>query len=599
MRSAFERAEDVTPEGGAPRGGEHGGGEPPHVDYGAPSPAVGAEFPLNDYGNGQRLLHYYGKDMLFVPRLGWYRWEGDRWAADEDELIVRLEAQKIAARIEEEVDHLALEEWERNSLDEARELAPALRDLEKMKAEDRSEQQQADLRDLREKIRFADAIKARFEKRKGQHRTHARNSGNSGKISNMLLEVRARVRAGINEMNADPLMLNVANGTLLFRERPIEEAAEPDLDASFPIKPNAPALAREPDWEVVMLEHDRAHRISKLIPIKYEPLAECPNWIAFLNRVQPDPEMRAFLQRWIGYCLTGLTTEQKLVFNFGSGRNGKSTFVDTLARIFADYGTTVPIETLTGTEQRKGSDATPDLVRLPGARFVRASEPEAGTRMKEAMIKALTGGEAIMIRRMMQEFVEIEPEFKLTISGNHKPEIRGADDGIWRRVMLVPWEVQIPDDEVDHMLPLKLQAEAEGILACAVEGFLEWKKSGLGEPAAVAAATRDYREESDKMRVFLQTECEIIGGDHWTSVADLKDAFNAWMLSEGGSAWGSRAVQTGLRERSGVVKGPDGQQFTPRKNSNAGYSGIRVKAEAMDRIAAMRPKLDAAGARKG
>lgn len=602
LRGSFERAESVTPEDGAeihqsaqddrPEDGPGGGKEPPANNYEEPPEKRGAAFPLNDFGNGLRLLEYFGDDMLFVPRLGWYRWDKNRWLADEDELIVRIEAQKVAGRIEEEIKFLTISKAEQEALDFADKTAEKKTELEDKEPGDRSKEEARRLTELREVARDAAAIRARLDKRKAAHRAHAKNSGNTSKISNMLLEARAKVRAGINELNADPLAVNVANGTLFFRQKgAIEEAPDP-LDEAFPHKP-APAAEADGAWEVVLLEHHRDHKISKLIPFAYNPEAECRTWIEFLNRVQPNKEMRDFLQRWVGYCLTGLTTEQKLLFNFGSGRNGKSTFVDTLAKIFADYGTTVPIETLTGTEQRKGSDATPDLVRLPGARFVRASEPEAGTRMKEAMIKALTGGEAIMIRRMMQEFVEVVPEFKLMISGNHKPEIRGADDGIWRRVKLVPWEVQIPDDEVDPMLASKLQQEAEGILAWAVEGFLEWAKHGLGEPEAVRQATREYREESDKMRVFLSTQCRITGqSNDWTPVQDLKDAFNAWLIAEGDMPWGPRAVTRGLRERAGVVKGANGEQFAPCKNSVAGYSGIVVNSDAMDRIAAMRARLD-------
>lgn len=129
----------------------------------------------------------------------------------------------------------------------------------------------------------------------------------------------------------------------------------------------------------------------------------------FLERIQPEPEMRAFLQRWFGYSLTGLTNEQKLVFLHGGGRNGKSTLVDLVAKMMGEYATSMPIETLTGSETRKGSDATPDLVRLPGARMVRASEPEKGVQFKEALIKLLTGGEPIMVRRMRRNSLKSIP----------------------------------------------------------------------------------------------------------------------------------------------------------------------------------------------
>ncbi|WP_417723971.1 phage/plasmid primase, P4 family [Salipiger sp.] len=588
IRDACARAEIIPP---MDPPADSGGGDdreiPPGETYQEPPEAEGAQFPLNDYGNGQRLLTYFGRDILFVPRLGWFRWQGERWLADEDELKVRADAQKIAGRILSEIEFLALEDWERDAIELGRELTGELRDLEKMPRDQVSDEDRKRLRELREIVGRADDIKERFGKRKSAHRSHARNSGNSGKISNMMVEARTAVACGINDLNSDPLALNVANGTIRFQL---------DLD------PHSEAWGRrDPDWRLQLDPHDRADMISKLVPVAYHKGAKCRLWREFLDRVQPDPAMQRFLQRWAGYCLTGKTTEQKLVFHFGGGRNGKSTFTDTIAKILSDYGTTVPIETLTGSEQRKGSDATPDLVRLPGARFVRASEPERGTRMKEAMIKALTGGEAIMIRRMMQEFVEVEPEFKLNISGNHKPEIRGGDDGIWRRVLLVPWQEQIAECDVDAGLPEKLWAEREGILAWMVEGCLDWLRTGLQIPASIREATEEYREASDPIRLFLKTECEITGAsDDWLRARDLTDAFLGWMIETEQGAWGTRTVANHFKERAnGGFKGPDGQQFTPAKRSDTGYIGIRLKEDAWDRIAKYGEQIRAAAARKG
>ncbi|MEH6834823.1 phage/plasmid primase, P4 family [Falsihalocynthiibacter arcticus] len=531
-------------------------------------------------------MHYFGEDMLFVPRLGWYRWQEKRWLADEDELTVRRDAQHVAAQILNEVAHMAFEPFERDALELARTTAEALKVLETKMADERSEEEAARLLELREFAVKASRINAAFGKRKTEHRGHAKNSGNTSKISNMLQEARTEKACSINDLNADPLMVNVGNGTLHFKF----DIDEHDADWGD----------RVAKWKVVLLPHNREHMISKLMPVEYVPGAPCPEWLGFLNVVQPDAGMQDFLQRWCGYCLTGKTTEQKLVFNFGHGRNGKSTFVDLLARIFADYGTTVPIETLTGSEQRKGSDATPDLVKLPGARFVRASEPEQGTRMKEALIKALTGGEAIMIRRMMQEFVEVQPEFKLMISGNHKPEIRGSDDGIWRRVLLVPWAVQIDKEAADKDLPDKLWDEAEGILAWLVDGCLKYLQTGLEIPEVVSAATDDYRQESDKMRLFLQTECNITGApEAFEKARDLADAFNGWLISRGDAVWGRRQLSIALKDRAAVVQGPNGQHFSWKKRSDSGYGGISLTKEARDRISEHSEEIRAGAARKG
>jgi len=543
-----------------------------------------AAFPLNDYGNGQRLMAHYGENILLVPRLGWYRWGGKIWRSDEDELDVRRDAQQIAAKILLEVDHIALEEWETDALDLFVATRPELADLEKVK--DPTDEQRERLAALREIRRNGQGVSERFQKAKAAHRGHAKATGNTSKISNMLQEVKVTAATTVDALNADPMMVCCQTGVLQFTK-----ALDPH-DAEWG--------DAAPVWRVDQLPHDRRHLISKMMLADYNPAATCPNFEAFLETIQPDPEVRGYLQRWFGLTITGIKTEQKLAFFFGGGRNGKSTLVDTIARIMADYGTTIPIETLTGTEQRKGSDATPDLVRLPGARMARASEPEQGQRMKEALIKALTGGEAIMIRRMQQEFVEIVPEFKLTISGNHKPEIRGADDGIWRRVMLVPFDVQIAEADVDEGLTEKLWAERDGIFAWMVQGCLDYLAGGLRQPDAVRAATEEYRKDSDPLRVFLTEECDIDGNpNNFVTGRDLGDAFNAYLLSSGEAAWGKRTVANGLKARSGAMKGPSGHVYTPAKVSDTGYRGITISQAAFDRVAEYGDALRAAAGRKG
>lgn len=548
--------------------------------------AQAARYPLNDYGNGQRLKLYYGRNTLFVPRLGWFRWQGQFWQADEDELAVRADAQKIAGRILEEVPYIHLEDWERSALDTWAQSKPELDELDKVKPSDLTEEMASRRAILWESRNRAQSVMQRLQKAKASHGSHSKNTGNTSKITNMLMECRVASATTVDALNADPMMVNCQNGTLRFvRDIDPHDADWGDV---------------EPKWRVEHLDHDRTHLISKMMVAEYHRDAKCPYWLRFLEKVIPDPDERAFLQRWFGLTITGIKTEQKLVFLYGVGRNGKSTMIDIIARIMADYGTTIPIETLTGADQRKGSDATPDLVRLPGARLVRASEPEQGQRMKEALIKSLTGGEPIMIRRMQQEFVEITPEFKLTISGNHKPDIRGADDGIWRRIMLVNFGVQIPEDEVDETLSDKLWAERDGILAWLVEGCLDYLSAGLRPPASVRDATEEYRQDSDPLRVFLQTECDITGATaDFVKGIDLQRGFNAWLLSKGEAAWGPRTVANGIKQRAGIVKSSDGHTFKWLKRSDSGYVGIRLNYEARDRIEDFKQELDNVMKRRG
>lgn len=545
-----------------------------------------AAFPLNDYGNGQRLVEYFGDDILFVPRLGWNKWNDRFWEADEDELDVRRSAQKIAARILAEVPFIALEKWENDALDMWAASGEPFKEIEKIKPDDRSPEQSERFAVLDDFRRQANRIQERVQKAKAAHRAHAKNTGNTSKISNMMQEAQVAVATTVDALNANEMMVNCQNGTLEFTN-----ALDPHDEAWGD---------KEPKWHARLLPHNRKHYISKMMLADYNADAACPNWMKFLETIQPDPLVRAFLQRWFGLTITGIKTEQKLAFFHGAGRNGKSTMVDTIARIMADYGTTIPIETLTGSDQRKGSDATPDLVRLPGARLCRASEPEQGQRMKEALIKSLTGGEAIMIRKMQKEFVEIQPEFKLVISGNHKPEVRGADDGIWRRILLVLFGVQIAEADVDEALPRKLWAERDGIFAWMLAGCLDYLESGLQVPDSIRDATNEYREDSDPLRVFLQTHCEITGmPDYFTTGRDLVDAFNAYLLHEGQAAWGKRTAANAVKARAGIVKSEDGVTFAHGKRSDSGYIGIRIKSEARDLIKTYELELKSAANRRG
>lgn len=326
------------------------------------------------------------------------------------------------------------------------------------------------------------------------------------------------------------------------------------------------------------LDHARDHLMTKMMPVPYDSQAQAPLFQAFLNRIQPDPAMRGFLQRWLGLSMTALTGEQKLCFFHGGGGNGKSVLVDLIARIMGDYASTAKIESLTGRNRRGGGDATPDLIPLVGARMVRASEPDEGEKLQEGLIKELTGGEPILVRALNKDFFEIKPHFKLTISGNHKPDIRGLDDGIWRRVLLVPFDVQIPKSERDGALGDKLWAERAGIFRWLVDGLLDYLEGGLREPEAVLDATREYREQSDPIGLFLDSAC-VVTGDPSDSLPtkDLVLAFNFWMDQRGEGQWKDRTISLRLKDKSRTWRSlSTGKGFTDRKSSGImRYDGIR------------------------
>jgi putative DNA primase/helicase len=225
------------------------------------------------------------------------------------------------------------------------------------------------------------------------------------------------------------------------------------------------------------------------------PRGDCPRFLAFLDRIAAgDAQLIAYLRRVFGYALTGLTQEHALFFAYGTGANGKSVLLSTVAGILGDYHRTAPIETFVASN---GDRHPTDLAGLRGARLVTATETEEGRRWAEAKIKQLTGGDTISARFMRQDFFEYRPAFKLAIAGNHKPSLRSVDEAIRRRFHLIPFAVTIPADDRDSDLAEKLKAEWPGILAWMIEGALVWLASGLQPPQAVLDATEAYLSAED------------------------------------------------------------------------------------------------------
>jgi len=266
--------------------------------------------------------------------------------------------------------------------------------------------------------------------------------------------------------------------------------------------------------------HDRADRMTKLATAT--PRGDCPRWRAFLADVTGgDADLQAYLQRMVGYCLTGSTAAHALFFLYGTGANGKSVFVNTLATILGDYATSAPMDTFM---EARGDRHPTDLAGLRGARFVSSIETEQGRRWNESKVKAITGGDKVSARFMRQDFFEYTPQFKLVIAGNHKPAIRNVDEAMKRRLHLIPFTVTIPPERRDAMLTDKLLAERDGILAWAVEGCLAWQREGLQPPASVVSATAEYFDEEDAVGDFLDEEAQR----HPQARVAVADVFQRW-----------------------------------------------------------------------
>lgn len=276
--------------------------------------------------------------------------------------------------------------------------------------------------------------------------------------------------------------------------------------------------------------HDRLDLITKLAPVNHDLAAECPLWWKFLYEIfNHNENLIRFLQKAVGYALTGSTQEQCLFFLYGLGANGKSTLLEVLQALLGDYSKRTSTETFL---IKKSGGIPNDVAALRGARFVSAVEVESGRRLAEVLVKEMTGGDTITARFLHSEFFEFKPEFKIFLAANHKPVIRGTDIAIWRRIHLLPFTVQIPKEERDPRLAEKLKAELPGILKWALEGCLLWQSEGLDPPQEVQAATQEYREEMDPLADFL-AECCIVAPDKFAKAADLYKAFTEWAEANG------------------------------------------------------------------
>ncbi len=538
-----------------PTGGASAGGLPP-VNWDLVK--LCAQEPETDIGNARRFLHRHGETTLSIEGLGWAIHDGRRWGMDYHDSLVRPLAHETVELIRHESKLVKASQEEFELVAAAREAFPRWRELKK-KGRARTPEDETELLTLGGVVKAGQDAQAEVDDRRARRVRYGKTSASTGKMDNMLSEARVYRSGPVSVLDADAYALNVANGTLRLFQR----------------VPDGPARDGAGIWDVCLDPHNKTDLISKLAEVDFRAEDECPLFLNFLDTILPDDDVRAFMQRYLGYCMTALTREQVFVFLYGSGRNGKSTLVDLICRLLGDYTTTVPFETLAGDDRRKGSEATPDLVRVPGARIVRASEPESGMKFRESMVKSLTSGEPILIRRMREEFIEIYPTFKLIISGNHRPDIRGGDDGIWRRVLLVPFEVQIPKDQVDRALPDKLWVERAGILNWLIAGALSYLQEGLRVPEAVRAATDEYREQSDPYGAFLKAACDVTGDDTDVETpGDLYAAFKIFCERQGFFAVGVSTFNKALPEKAAT------HGFRKAKSMGLSvYRGIRVNPD--------------------
>lgn len=472
-----------------PREGSGDGRLPPSGGAGGGLDLACARFAMTDLGNAKRFLARFGDEFLFVREWGWLVWDGSRWRREgaEDRLEGAIKATVEAIRSEVE------------ALKHSRENV-ALR-----------EKKGAVVTSADDLLDWAETSQA------------------AGHINCLKGLIQSDLARAPSDFDRDPYRINVLNGVLVI--------ARHDTDPYVQLRP-----------------HDRADLITKMAPVMYDPKATCPRFDTFMDEVQPPradgsrPTQR-LLDQWGGLSLTGDASEQKLLFFFGRGRNGKSVWSDTVASIAGDYAETVPIETFV--DQGRGRNAgapTPELAMLSGVRMLRTSEPEKGAKLAEALIKLATGGEPMKVRELNKGYFTLRVQFKMTIQGNYRPKIDGTDEGIWGRVFLLSWPVFIPPERRDKRLIEKLKGEWSGILNRLLAGLCDWMDNGLYVPEEVLEATEAYRNDNDPLGRFLGVATKPSIGKRVQST-ELYRVYAAWAKANGEAEWTPTGLGNALRDR--------------------------------------------------
>lgn len=443
------------------------------------------DYPDSDMGNAQRLIQRHGIDLKYCTEWKeWLIWDGTVWTKDESFEIDRRAVETIRA-----------------FHDEAKKAYEKLKkDLLQKNGGELSGPQKEELKAAQKRIAFA------------------RQSENDNRLKAMLHRAKgvAGVPVSIKQLDTDKYKINLLNGTY-------------DLKAKR------------------LLPHNRDDLITKIASVPYDPETTAPRWAQFLEEIMDnDQEMIAYIQRVFGLCLSGDTSEEYLYITHGSGGNGKSKFLETIQNVLGDYAQTTSSSLLMS--KPDANSPNPYLADIRGARLVIASETKDGQRLDEELVKRLTGNDTIKTRNLYEKPFTFRPEAKFVLSTNHKPYIYGTDRGIWRRVLLMPFEVVIPEDKVDIHLENKLMAEKNGIFNWLLDGYIQWEKHRISPPKKVKVATQEYREEMDKIGAFLK-DCCIVAPNARVTPTKLYGAYRVWSEETGEKEMNRRLFVKRLKER--------------------------------------------------
>jgi putative DNA primase/helicase len=387
---------------------------------------------------------------------------------------------------------------------------------------------------------FRDAERTSDSEEQAEITKWAVRSQSVERIKAMVTLVKHQIGASIEEFDTDPYLLNVANGTIDLRTGKLQPLNPADL-------------------------------ITKLAPAGFDTAAKAPRFEKFLKQTLVDPELIAFVQRFLGYSLTGSPKERSLAVLHGVGKNGKSTLVELFQDLLGEYAATTSPYTVM--QQKYSSSREYALADLAGVRFLAISETKRGSELDEAVVEQITGGDTISARPIYGKHFSYRPQFTIWMSTNHKPEIPDGSEAIWDRLKLIPFTQRFDGAKADTSLPEKLREEMPGILLWAVKGCVQWFAEGLGTSKAVEAAMAKYREDSDAHERFMGDMCEF-GPDKWVWTKDLFSAWESWCLDEGEEPGTQRTFTSQMKER-GVVK-----NFEWKRNKKSSFwAGICLSGD--------------------
>lgn len=482
-----------------------------------------AGFARTDMGNAERWNARFGQDYLYTTAKGWLGWDGRRYRVLNQEkdvlpaevmasVFLTVRAMAGEARFVEDTGALPDEEADPLAID----TPPPLGAMD------------AWLRTGKKPQRLSAAIAAWALTSEAASRL--------GCIANL---AKRWVTVELSTFDTDPMLLNCGNGTLRFYK---PEGGQP---ARVELKP-----------------HDRADRLTKVTACDYVEGAEAPWFLKTVRWAQPNTGVRRYLRQWMGYNLTGEMGEQIFHIWYGPlAANGKSTVGNACRDAIGDYGDTTNVETfLDEGPKKRGDAATPDIVRLPGVRFLTAGEPPKGAKINEPLINSVTGGDALLARDNFRSFFRFLPIFKFTLWCNDLPAIPQGTAGIWRRVKVVPWEQHLEPHERDQHLPAKIAKEYSGVLSWMIGGLLDYLDHGFVEPESVQLASADYKQDSDPLSTFLRT-CTVVDPEGRAQGSEVYATFCAWAKAAGEVEWKPKGFAQALKAKGMAHKHSNGTHW--------------------------------------